>query len=306
VIPKEVQFPDTPFALAPSLALLGRRGSEAHGTYCPPENPDSIDDRDLMGVVLPPLPWVLGLRQWEGTEAIKGVWDVVLYDFRKFVRLLVKQNPNVIAMLWLEPEDYLHVGKAGQRLLGARALFRCRSDAYNSFVGYAHGQLKKMTGGVFRGYMGERRKQLVARIGYDAKNASHLVRLLHMGDEFLRTGVMQVRRTWDREMLIRIKRGEWTLEQVQRYASDYFETIRKASLSSDLPESIDDAAVEALVLECMGDRVATELELGCPNCCKACLSATGGQCSEHQEPECTCYEITGGHMPGCAFNRTRT
>lgn len=48
----------------------------------------------------------------------------------------------------------------------------------------------------------------------------------------------------------------------------------------------------------------------CPDCtclpqytCEACLSSTGGSCREHQEPECTCYEITGGHMPGCAFNR---
>ena len=47
----------------------------------------------------------------------------------------------------------------------------------------------------------------------------------------------------------------------------------------------------------------------CPRCapeliCPDCLSATGGICRAHQEPECTCYEITGGHQPGCAFNRT--
>lgn len=77
-----------PFPLEPSLVLLGRRGSEAHGTYVPPTNPDSIDDRDLMGVCIPPAPWTIGLRQWEGSESIRGVWDVVLYDFRKFVRLL--------------------------------------------------------------------------------------------------------------------------------------------------------------------------------------------------------------------------
>ena len=36
--------------------------------------------------------------------------------------------------------------------------------------------------------------------------------------------------------------------------------------------------------------------------CQACKDATGGVCRAHQEPECTCYELTGGHMPGCAFN----
>lgn len=33
---------------------------------------------------------------------------------------------------------------------------------------------------------------------------------------------------------------------------------------------------------------------------------TGGwRCSRcrYQSPECTCYEMTGGHMSGCAFNR---
>jgi hypothetical protein len=33
--------------------------------------------------------------------------------------------------------------------------------------------------------------------------------------------------------------------------------------------------------------------------CTDCQAATGGVCREHQEPECTCYELTGGHMPGC-------
>jgi hypothetical protein len=37
--------------------------------------------------------------------------------------------------------------------------------------------------------------------------------------------------------------------------------------------------------------------------CRDCADATGGVCKRHQEPECTCYEVTGGHQPGCAFSR---
>lgn len=40
--------------------------------------------------------------------------------------------------------------------------------------------------------------------------------------------------------------------------------------------------------------------------CRDCLGSTGGRCAEHQEAECTCYEMTGGHMPGCVFNRSPT
>jgi len=35
--------------------------------------------------------------------------------------------------------------------------------------------------------------------------------------------------------------------------------------------------------------------------CTDCLSATGGVCAAHEEPECACYEVEGGHQPGCAF-----
>lgn len=246
----DIEFPDTPFQLDSSLVLLGRRGSEAHGTYVPPEDPLGIDDRDLMGICIPPRPYVLGLRQWEGAESIKGVWDVVLYDFRKFVRLLCKQNPNVLSLLWLEPEDYLFRGPAGQKLIDNRDLFRSRA-AYTSFVGYAYGQMKKMTGGAHEGYMGAKRKTLVEKFGYDCKNASHLVRLLHMGMEYLRTGKLQVRRTVDVPLMVEIKKGGWTLEHVQEYAGGLFDEMKRAEAECVLPDEIDLEAVERLVVECM-------------------------------------------------------
>lgn len=31
-------------------------------------------------------------------------------------------------------------------------------------------------------------------------------------------------------------------------------------------------------------------EVGCPSCCASCESATGGQCRQHVQPECVCYE----------------
>jgi len=252
-----IQYPDTPFALAESLVLLGRRGSESHGTFVPSTDPDSIDDRDLMGVCIPPAPWLLGMRRWEGAESIKGVWDVVLYDYRKFVRLLVKQNPNVIGMLWLEPEDYLAQSPESRELIDARLAFRSRDAAYESFQGYAYGQLKKMNGGVFRGYMGEKRKKLVTRVGYDAKNASHLVRLLHMGAEYQRTGKLQVRRTWDRDMLIEIKTGKWPLTQVKTYVESKFEDMRAAKAESVLPDACDEAAIEEIATRAMLRRLGS-------------------------------------------------
>lgn len=127
-----------------------------------------------------------------------------------------------------------------------------------SFAGYAYSQLKKMNGGVFRGYMGARRKELVARIGYDAKNAAHLVRLLHMGQEFQETGELKVRRTWDREMLISIKRGEWPVQRVKDYADERFAMLRASKRESVLPEKLDEDAIEAIVMRVLGDRFGRE------------------------------------------------
>ena len=42
------------------------------------------------------------------------------------------------------------------------------------------------------GYMGQKRRELVRRVGYDAKNAAHLIRLLRMGIEFLTEGTLHV------------------------------------------------------------------------------------------------------------------
>lgn len=252
---EDILWPDTPFPLQPSLVLVGRRGSESHGTFIPSSDPNSIDDRDLMGVCIPPEPWTLGLRTWEGAESIKGCWDVVLYDFRKFVRLLCKQNPNVLGMLWLEPEDYLYRSPAADKLIAARDLFRARRPAFDAFAGYAQSQIKKMQGGAFAGYMGDKRKRLVDKHGFDVKNACHLIRLLNMGEEYLSTGQLRVRRTWDRDMLMSIKRGEWSLAKVKDYAAGRFEDLSEASRDSVLPEAVDEDAVNDLVVEIMRERV---------------------------------------------------
>lgn len=248
MIDSEIQFPDTPFDLKESLVFLAKRGSESHGTYIPSDDPNSIDDRDLMGVCVPPRKYYLGLSHWEGADSFKGIWDVVLYEYKKFVNLLMKQNPNVIGMLWLEPEDYLFVSNEAQILIDNRKLFRHKQMAYDSFMGYANSQLKKMQGGAFKGYMGDKRKKLVEKFGFDTKNGAHLVRLLHMGKEYLETGELKVRRTWDRDMLISVKRGEWSLEKVKTYSNDYFVKFREAYKNSPLPDEIDKERINEILV----------------------------------------------------------
>lgn len=245
-----IDWPDTPFPLLPNLVLAGRRGSEAHGTYIPPTDPNGIDDRDVMGVVIPPRKYYLTLQRWSDAESIKGVWDVVLYDLTKYVSLLVKQNPNVLMLLWLEPEDYYLQTPLGKELILRRELFSSRA-CYKSFCGYANGQLSRMIHVSHRGYLGAKRKALVEKHGYDTKNAAHLVRLLHMGREFLETGILSVRRTWDVEMLLEIKQGKWGIQRVYDYAAKLFDAVREAEKKSPLPPRLDMRAVNEFLLGLM-------------------------------------------------------
>jgi predicted nucleotidyltransferase len=114
--------------------------------YLPGTDPNSIDDVDLMGVVLAPEECYLGLQTWgsRGTKEYKEQqYDCVFYEIRKMIALLLQGNPNVIGMLWLRPEHYLHLEPSGRKLIENRALF-VGKHLYEAFAGYAEAQLEKM------------------------------------------------------------------------------------------------------------------------------------------------------------------
>ena len=119
--------------------------------------------------------------------------------------------------------------------------------AYHSIIGYAHGQLHRMTHGAYEGYMGEKRKQLVQKYGYDCKNAAHLIRLLRMGIEYLTDGTLRVFRH-DAIELKEIKSGKWTLEKVQIEAERLFKLSQEAFVRSSLAPAPDAVKAEKLLV----------------------------------------------------------
>jgi len=131
------------FPLEPHLIVLALMGSHSHGTYLPPEEPNAVDDVDLMGFVVPPLPYHLGLPRWEHWRLQVDELDVVIYSLDKAVRLLLKSNPNIVGLLWLRADEYVHRHEAFGALLGRREIFSSQAAA-DAFAGYAHDQLKDM------------------------------------------------------------------------------------------------------------------------------------------------------------------
>jgi hypothetical protein len=63
----------------------------------------------------------------------------------------------------------------------------------------------------------EKRSVLEEEFGYDTKHASHLVRLLRLGVEALRDGIILVKRP-DAKELLSIRNGAWTYDELIAYA----------------------------------------------------------------------------------------
>ena len=103
----------------------------------------------------------------------------------------------------------------------------------NELIEYRDEIVRKM-GDISIPNLGAKRKALVEHFGFDTKAASHLIRLLRMGIEFLTDGELQVTRHVDGPQLLEIKRGEWTLDQVKAEADRLFKLSEKTYIKSKL------------------------------------------------------------------------
>jgi predicted nucleotidyltransferase len=240
-------------ALETFCILKGYRGSIAHGTY---EETVTNDDHDIMGIFIPPPEVIFGIRSVECVERMipeklserkTRVWDIVYYSIKKYLNLILKQNPNVIMLLWLSPKHYTKRTKWGDLMIENRSRLLSK-QCYHAFVGYAHGQLHRMTHMGKGMDMGKKRKELVDQFGYDVKNASHLIRLLKMGAEALVFEELIVERP-DNNQLLEIKRGEWTLDRVQKYADELFSNLDQAMIKSSLQKKVEEQFVNDLCMK---------------------------------------------------------
>lgn len=237
------------FALQAHAAFACYVGSKAHNTHVPKEDPTSIDDVDVTVIVVPPPERVYGLNRWSKSLQIQHEeWDVTVHSLDRFVELALKGNPNILCTLWGRPDNRLHVAPWFQPVLDRRSVFSSRS-VVSSFRGYAHDQLHKMDRSqAYQGYMGEKRKALVDRFGYDVKNAAHLVRLLRMCLEFVTTAEMHVWRDADADEIRAVKTGRWTLARVNDEAARLFAAIDAALPTSPLPKEPERGFANVMLL----------------------------------------------------------
>jgi len=225
------------------------RGSISHNLYVPPTDPDCTDDVDVFMVTMADVNDYVGILQFKDSrsEFISGRVDLEQHDIRKFLHLCNGSNPNVIQSLHVPDHHVIFVSPEFDRIiLRNRRAFGSKL-LYHTFTGYAMNQLRKLTEGAYKGYMGEKRKALVDKFGYDTKNASHLIRLLTMAKEFFQTnGTLVVERTHDRDFLLSIKRGEFTLDEVMTIAVGLSAEVTEAYTKSTLPDRPDVNIINAM------------------------------------------------------------
>lgn len=125
-----------------AIALTGSRG---YGLAT------ETSDYDYRGIFIASKPYYLGLKQIEQKD--RG-WDVepsekfpflskdtCIYELRKFLKLAIDNNPNILELLWFE--NYVHLTEAGERLRQHRNLFLSKRVKW-TYSGYGYAQIKKL------------------------------------------------------------------------------------------------------------------------------------------------------------------
>ncbi len=242
-------------------------GSTAYGVA------GKVSDWDIVGVCIPDkvslFPHLAGRIEGFGKQKKRfSTWqkhhitykekeyDITVYSIVDFFNLCMDMNPNMIDYLYVPDNCVLHSTQIGNLVRENRHIFLSKK-CWPRFKGYAYSQLKKMKNKEAVG----KRVELIKKHGYDTKFSYNVVRLMGECQQLLSTGTMDLQQ--DKERLRAIRNGEWTMEQIEQFFTDKERDLEALYNSSDLPYSPDEAAIKALLIQCLeihyGDLSSNEI-----------------------------------------------
>lgn len=223
-------------------------GSELHGAKV-----GKTDDTDLYGVYIEDPEHALGLEPREhfvwstaGDERRNGPddIDVTLYSLRKWAGMSAKGNATALHFLFAEPQEVQPA--TWKKVQEHQEIFLSRNSA-EQFMGFADDQFKRLTGEKGAGKKGQR-PEYIGKFGYDTKAAMHGLRLLYECLELMAHKRITLPRP-EKELLIEVRSGEWTLERVLTHAKKLAKEVEEAVAGSPLPEKVDKTAISKLVAQ---------------------------------------------------------
>lgn len=172
--------------------------------------------------------------------------DITDHEIRHFIGMCCKFNPNIIVALY---SNDLTVDKNWMWLLTRKELFSSKKSIA-PFIGFCTSQIRQA--GTPTGKLGEKRKALVDKYGFDVKMAYHSVRVIRMMLEFIKCNgqSLNVHRE-DAAELLEIRNGQWSLSRCTKEVGRIIDQIKLAEPKCSLPDEPDYKKISKLCSESM-------------------------------------------------------
>jgi predicted nucleotidyltransferase len=170
-------------------------------------------------------------KYWPDTE------DAMLHGLQKFVKLASNASPNVIELLFMNgTAEYIHP-------LFAKWFLDNRDDflslkCYNSYSGYAWGQVQQSKHKSSHGSLREKYKCGDPQDPYDSKYAMHTIRMMYNGLEIIQTGMLtpNFKDSGLLTVLQEIRKGDF-----YKNATEFYQHVE--SLDADIKKSHEHASI---------------------------------------------------------------
>ncbi|MBV5347151.1 nucleotidyltransferase domain-containing protein [bacterium] len=234
-------------------------GSAAYGVS------NLSSDIDVYGFCLPPkesiFPHLAGeipgfgrqiqrFDQWQQhhiqDKSAEKEYDITIFSIVKYFQLCMENNPNIVDSLFVPRTCIIHSTALSELVRENRKLF-LHKGSYHKFKGYAYSQMHKMR--IKEPEVGSKRYDMVQQYKYDLKFAYHVVRLLEECIQILVTHDIDLQK--NNEQLKSIRRGEWTLEQVEQFFVDKERQLEDLYAKSTLQYKPDEDKIKELLMACL-------------------------------------------------------
>jgi predicted nucleotidyltransferase len=174
-------------------------------------------------------------------------YDFALYNLVNYFKLCAENNPNMVDSLFVPERCVVHSDEVGDIMRENRRLFLCR-EIQKKLSGYAYSQLRKLRTKEPVG----KRKDTIAKYGYDVKFAYHVVRLVQQAEMVLSTGDLDLEA--NRELLKEVRAGEWSLEKLETWFEKRQSDLDTLYINSPLPLLPRYDKLKPLLMNCLEAR----------------------------------------------------
>ncbi len=245
-------------------------GSHLYGTA------NENSDEDHRGVIIPPVQYFYGLDrfdQWEGdvyhncsypdqgkksgsarfcsmcdevdeTDFKFPGDDCCFYDIRKFVRLAMKGNPNIIEYFWAET-NVMSLHPVWIELRSYKQHFLSKAIV-KPHIGMAESHIKKLD--VPGRKCGVKGRKLIEQFGYNTKDAACVMRILWQCYDLLTSHHLDFPRD-DADILVDIIEGQFTLADCKEMIGNAMAQLRDAEKICILPATPNYNIINKILIE---------------------------------------------------------